>query len=481
MQQYQRFIFDTYLFNDRTGEIQLQYSLDDDISFTETVTIPLQGANLQDMNVTAFANALRSLHLIGGISYYKTCLPKTLEIRSAPLTQDQAAFWNSVYENGLGEFFYRNNIDFRGLIHFPSSQPPPPVPPPPPGEGARGWGLVSKNKGKKPRVLVPLGGGKDSVVTAELLRKAGYDVTLLRMGHHPLIEELARTMKLPLLTVDRRLSPALFDLNAQGALNGHVPITAYLSFVAVIVALLHGFDAVAMSNERSANIGNVEFHGKEINHQWSKSLEFERDFQEYVRQSIATDIEYFSLLRPLSELHIAKLFTELPQYFHCTTSCNKNWKILSSQPPPPVPPPPSGEGARGWGLDKNKDGTKLWCGTCPKCAFVFLLYAAFLPRQTLEEIFGKNLFEDGKLTPLYRELLGLEGIKPFECVGTPEESRAAFLMAHERGDLDDTLMMRMFVSDVLPSIKNEKELLQDVFVPSDEHVIPDAYRSALPS
>jgi hypothetical protein len=358
-----------------------------------------------------------------------------------------------VYTKGLGEFFYRNNLDFHGLINFPKSEsrspnpdPAPPTSPPPPK-----------------KLLVPIGGGKDSIVTAELLKKHGYDVTLLRIGRHPLIEEAARVAGLPLLSIERRLAPELFELNEQGALNGHIPITAYLSILSTVIAELYGFDAVVMSNERSANEGNVEYLGEMINHQWSKSLEFERMFRTYLH-GIHFEIEYFSLLRPLSELAITKIFAGLPKYFPVVTSCNKNWRLAATLSPTPSP---TGGGARGEGIK--------WCGTCPKCASAFATLAAFLPREQLLATFKKNLFDERVLQPMYRQLLGIEGFKPFECVGTPEETKAAFFLAHERGDLNETKAMQLFLAEVLPTLKRPKELVAEALKLSGDHCIPERF------
>ncbi len=415
MKQYETFLFDSYAWKPHAGTIELTYCLDDELSFTETLTLP-SPPFLKPEKEEEFDRALFALHLIGGISYFKTCLPKKMEIRSGELSAKQAAFWNSVYENGLGEFFYTNDIDFAGLINFPAS--PAVTLPALPKKGD--WEQSHK-------ILVPIGGGKDSVVTTERLRRKA-DLTLFRMGHHSLIDALAKTAGLPLLTIKRALAPQLFDLNASGALNGHVPITAYLSFVTIVITLLYDFDAVAMSNEKSANIGNVEFKGKMINHQWSKSEEFENAFRDYVKTFITHRVEYKSELRSMNELEIVREFVKFPQYFPCTTSCNTNWKILAAP--------------------RGRDSGFTWCGRCPKCAFVFALYAAFLPKETLLKIFGKNLFDDASLVPLYKELLGLQGIKPFECVGTPEETKEAFALAKKRGEWNDTFVMKMFQKEV---------------------------------
>jgi hypothetical protein len=454
MKSYNTFIFDSYLFDAREGLIELRYSLDDELEFTETLQLP--AGHRLDTKSPKLEAALFALHLIGGISYFKTCLPKRIEIRSGSLTKEQADFWNSVYENGLGEFAFKNDINLWNTIKFPFVQKEAPL-------------LALKSETKKqflPRVLVPIGGGKDSIVTAELCKKQRFHTTLLRMGDHPFIDELAELAVLPMLTIDRRISPALFKLNTQGALNGHVPITAYLSFLTLVLAELYGFDAVIMSNERSANEGNVAFHGKEINHQWSKSLEFEKALQDYIRTFIGSNVNYFSLLRPLSELQIVKLFTQYPQYFEHFTSCNANWKLLS-------PLPRTGEGS---GVGANR-----WCNKCPKCAFAFLLMSAFLGKEQLMSIFGKNLFEDEALLPLYRELLGIEGFKPFECVGTPDESKAAFLLAHKRGELEETAIMKMFLQDVMPTIKDPEGLIKSVLTSSPEHAIPENFTSLVPS
>lgn len=451
MKQYSTFHFSGYSWNHHAGKISLKYSLDKEIIFEELIFLP---EPVSDERLEAkkweIERLLFALHIIGGISYFKTCTPRTIKIESGELDVHEAKFWNTVYEKGLGEFFFRNNIDFRGLINFPATRPKVVLAP-----------AMRKKPEANPlkRILVPIGGGKDSMATIELLRKTGADMTLLRMEPHPIIEELSHAAGLPMMTVRRQLSPNLFDLNADGALNGHVPVTAYLSILSALLAVLYDFDAVAMSNERSANIGNVEFKGLMVNHQWSKSVEFERMLRRYLADAVLTNIEYFSAVRPFSELKIAQIFSRHPEYFKRVTSCNKNWRIL-----------------------EEHRSEKRWCGACPKCAFVFACMAAFLDKADLMEMFGANFFEDEKLIPLFEELLGIRNFKPFECVGTPEETQAAFLLAHRCGELEDTPVMKMFVKDVLQTIKKPDELLTAALEPTGEHFIPAAFREyILPS
>ncbi len=451
MHQYQTFVFDSFSCSPPDGKILLKYLLTDPgaetIEFVETLTFEPIVRWDESRNRELHA-ACAVLHLIGGISYFKTCLPESIEIRTTPLTQKQADFWTTVYENGLGEFFFRNTIDFRGKIRFPADAMTPPNPLPPLGTSS-----------PRPHALVPIGGGKDSVVTIELLKKGGVQPTLLRIGGHPVISAQAKQAGVPLLEVKRALSPRLFELNEQGALNGHVPITAYLNFLALVLAILRGDQLVVFSNERSANEGNVEYLGTEINHQWSKSLQFEMLLQDLVWKTIGP-VEIFSLLRPLSELKITELLTTIPQYLPLVTSCNENWKIVAKS--------------------KKVSAGNLWCCECPKCAFVFTQLAAFLPIEKVTTLFGKNLYAEEALLPLFRELLGLEGFKPFECVGTTDETKAALLLAHKRGDCEDTAVMKMFIKDVLPGIKDSQALIDSVMTASNDHAIPERFLPLVP-
>jgi UDP-N-acetyl-alpha-D-muramoyl-L-alanyl-L-glutamate epimerase len=426
-----RFIFESYTFQSDKRRIELKYSLDGEVHFTEVIEF---GADFvfEEYDHQALDRALFALHLAGGASYYKTYCPKEIVIQSGVLNQKEAMFWNTLYTKGLGEFFYRNRLDFHDLISFPVG-----------AETHVRLDEVQHSAELPQRVLVPFGGGKDSVVSAELLRANDITETLFRVNGHAIIDELAETAALPLLTIRRTLSPELHRLNEQGALNGHIPITAYITFLSMVVAMLGGYEAVVFSNERSADYGNVLYLGMEINHQWSKSAEAEDLLRAYIRQSIGGPVRYMNPLRALSELHIVKLFTRYPQYFSEATSCNRNWRLLDDHP------------------QHNK-----WCGECPKCAFVFALMAAFLPMEKVSAIFGKNLFEDKSLLGLYRQLWGIEGFKPFECVGTPEETQAAFYLATQRSDYAQTYIGKLFMTDVLPLMADPASVVDSLLMPS---------------
>lgn len=451
--RFQSFSFEHYDFSPDTGELHFAYQLKgaETIPFTETITLP-SNWEYAAYDEALLNRALFATHLMLGISYYKSFCPKQIEIHSGSLNEEQSTFWNTVYTHGLGEFFYEHEIDFRGLIQFPTTGHRVP------SEAALREAPLLKPIQRKTsgKSLLPLGGGKDSLTALALLAKQGKEFDLFTLRDNPIFQAAEQLTGHKRLILGRQIDPQLFSLNKQGAYNGHIPISACISFLSLVVSILYGYESVVFSNEASANEGNTELFGMEINHQWSKSLAFEQLFGNYVQQYITPDFQLFSLLRPYSEYKIVELFAQHPEYFSIFSSCNRNFHINKT---------------------KRRSSESLWCGCCPKCAFTFGLLAAFLDKETLLQIFGKNLFADEDLIPLFEELLGLRDIKPFECVGTPQEMEVAFWKAHALKYYEDTPVMQLFTKKVLPQhdaqyfLEKEKELL----TPSTAHCIPDVF------
>jgi hypothetical protein len=417
--KYQQFWFEGFVYNyDAEKEvflIELNYSLDKKVNFQEKLQIPLEAAAWEKVDLEALKRAISAFHIMAGISYYKTYLPR--EMAGLELTSEQAAFWQKIYQRGLGEFFYSNQIDFRGLINFPYS----PI--------AQPTGFSSKKLSE--RALLPIGGGKDSIVSAEILKNSGLEFQQFSLRDAEPIRATAEAIGKPREIVQRQLDSQLFQLNEQGAYNGHVPITAYISFLLIVCAILGDYRYIVMSLEKSANEGQLLFHGMDINHQYSKSEEFEEDLRNYVSKYIDGEVEYFSLLRGYNELRIAEIFAGLEdfdKYAPVFSSCNANFKINKTEVP------------------------KRWCGHCPKCAFVFLILAAFVPREKLLGIFGENLLNKPELMELHEELLGLRNFKPFECVGTIEESQIAFWLIAQKPEWQNDLLVKYFVTDLAPRL-----------------------------
>jgi hypothetical protein len=411
----QAFRFADAYFEDQTAI--LRYALDDEIELVERIRFP--GAEGEPSEAL-----LELLHLILGVSYYKTAAPQ-LEAEADPVT---AALLNRLYVDGLSEFAYVNRIDVRDRVHFA------------PTAGARRDTLSLPR-----RTAVPIGGGKDSIVTLEALLRAGEPVVAFSVGNPDPIRRTVEAASVPHIVVERELAPNLAELNAAGALNGHVPITAIVSAIACFAAPLYGFDAVAMSNERSASSPNLSWNGLEVNHQWSKGMAFELLFRACLAER-APGLEWFSLLRPYSELAIARAFAGLHGYDAAFTSCNSVFR-----------------------RDPARRGSG-WCCDCPKCRFVFLMLAPWMEPARLERIFGRNLLEDPAQARGFAELVGLGEHKPFECVGEEAESRAALELLRERGEWRDARVVRS-----LDSVPAE---LDPHLEPSPDHCIPARFEGA---
>jgi tRNA(Ile)-lysidine synthase TilS/MesJ len=383
--------------------------------FSEKILLP--SAIASSVNQTLLDKVLVNLSLILGISYWKIFTPEKIELKNINLSFRQAEFWNTVYTKGLGEFFYKNKIDFRNLIQFPYLK-----------NGEISIADVKKTKNRSPRLLLGFGGGKDSIVAAEKLKKNNHNLSLFvlytqKKAH--LIENVIKITNLPYLEVYRFLDEKLFylyqNLPQEKIYNGHVPISAIISFIELLLAVLYDFDQILTANEKSANEGNVFYLSEIINHQWSKSEEYENLFNRYLDQFIAPDIDYHSVIRDLTELDIGNFFSQYPQYFYHFSSCNQNFKI-------------------------NKKDKKRWCGDCPKCLFTYLILAPFLPKKTMIKIFSQDLLNKKTLVLLFEQLLGKKETKPFECVGTKEDVVKALKLLETQADYKNDYLITYYKS-----------------------------------
>lgn len=435
-----KFIYKNPIWDPQQKKATFSYQLhhkNEVLNFTETLIFP-SDQPFTGIPQLLLKNVLGNLSLALGISYYKLYCPKEIILEGIQLSKEQADFWNTVYTKGLGEFFYKNRVDFRGLISFPFSNKT--ILSTPFSKGGKG--------DLKNRSLVGIGGGKDSIVAAEILKSLKKPFTAFIINSHSLQKQVAKLVDSDILFIKREIDPLLLELNKKPeAYNGHVPVSSIYAFIGLLAALLYDYRYIIVSNEKSANYGNTTYLGETINHQWSKSFEFEQLFHEYVKKYLTPDVKYFSLLRPLNEISIGKLFSNYPQYFPVFSSCNKNFKITGKT-------------------------DKRWCGECAKCAFTFAILAAFLPKNQLLNIFGQNLFNKISLMQTYKELLGVEPIKPFDCVGTAEEVKVAFYLAMKKKEYENDIIMKFFQKEVLPKIANIATLEKEVFKLQDKHGIP---------
>ena len=450
-------------FDAQTGIAQLVYAFDDGPELVETVTIPGAPFDLDDARAAAAEQALRLLHLIAGVSYYKAAVPQDIRIDGYDIDAGTAALLETIYLNGLGEFAYRNGLNLHGRIAFPvarversetrgSSLDAPKAPGFTCGS-TRATNAVSL--GLREHALVAIGGGKDSLVSIEALRGIGVEQTVTWIGGSQLIKACAERTGLPTLNLGRQLAPELFEYNRQGAWNGHIPVTAINSAILVFAAVLLDADQVVFSNERSASYGSMIMFDDgrgtgEVNHQWSKGWAFEQAFGDYVQHHIAADLKYYSLLRPLSELAVARQFAKTDRYDAHFSSCNRNFHILGERP------------------------VNRWCGVCPKCHFVFLALAPFMPKPRLVGIFGRNLLDDVSQIGGYDALLEYQDHKPFECVGEGKESRAAMAWLSERPEWREDEIVERFAREIRPQLSPLEQQIAPLLILDDEHRVPAA-------
>ena len=383
--------------------LRCTYALDDE-QFTEVIGVAAGGrsATVDTLPVEA---AARLVFLLAGVSYYKAAAPPL--IAAGPgvggLTDAEATLLLAHHVDGLGEYAYRNDLDLSGLRIDAEVVPSPPVVAPP--EYPR-------------RLLVPFGGGIDSIVTVEGVRATAPDADLAlfvlsRPGDHFAAIEAPREVSgLPVVRAWRTLDPKILESAQRGYRNGHVPVTGILSAVALLAAAAHGRDAVVMSNEWSASAPNLNHAGRPVNHQWSKSLAFEELLRSALATSPLAGINYHSWLRPRSELWVARQFADLRRYHGAFRSCNRSFTLDP---------------------DRRLD---RWCGECDKCCFIDLILAPYVAPEGLASVFdGGEPLRNAALAPAFDALCGLSGDpKPFECVGDIDECRVAAALADRRND-----------------------------------------------
>ncbi len=433
--------------------LQLVYSYQvGSIAYSHTVF--LQGVteqNLENVSSTDLQDLVCHIGLIEAFSYWKATCSPCISVVAFKISPQQALWWHTVLVKGMGEYFFVNQIDFT-QENFVQ--------------------IVSKNSGsttfsKHPRtipnvttgtkILIPVGGGKDSIVSLELLTNS-YDAKLLGCLLVNPTQAALDSAKLSGISVshvvDRQFDPKLSRFTQEQGLNGHVPVSASFAWISLLIARLFKYDLIALSNEASSNEGSVEYKGHMVNHQYSKTYEFELALQKYVRDWLSPSSPwYFSLLRPLHELQIAKVFAEHTRYHSVFRSCNRGQK------------------------------TNSWCGKCPKCLFAYLILSPFISQERLIEIFGSAVLNSQALWPELQQLLGIVPQKPLECVGTRAECLAAVHLTTKKLSAENkplpSLIQRV-QSEPSMQHHNLNILSQDILTGWNEHhSVPDELATIL--
>ena len=385
--EYKEFIYKEYKISEDEKYIKIEYKFEipNLQVFTPTIEIEKRNIEFESIDNDIIKNIVFNIGMVEALSYWKCACPKKMIIECGNLNIEQIQWFKKLYYYGLGEYRYINNIDIsmEEMIEIECNCKQ---------ENEIDINKIDVKKELK-GTLIPIGGGKDSCVTLELLKDNKEDNLCIMIGGKEPSIQAAKVAGYEdkIVHIKRTIDKNLIELNKQGFLNGHTPFSAMLAFLSYLIATLTGKKHVALSNESSANESNVE--GEKINHQYSKSFEFEQDFRDYANKYLKTNVEYFSMLRPLNELQIAMLFARNENYHTIFRSCNVGSKSVPWE----------------------------WCGNCPKCLFVYVILSPFLYKEKLINIFKQDLFEKQELLNTFIELCGYGKTKPFECVGTYEE------------------------------------------------------------
>lgn len=441
-EKYPVFIYKSFDISENKDNIRISYefSIPELADFKPSWVFP-KPENITASDDIIFKNLVFSLGMAEAVSYWKAVCSPVFRVECGTLAPEQAEWWKKLYFMGLGEFFYVNgiNADFNNFIEINSC------------------GNFSGENIKRPDLsgcLVPVGGGKDSALTLETLTCAGKKCRCYGINGRNSITATVTTAGLPaeaLITATRNFDRSLIEYNKKGFLNGHTPFSSVVAFSAEITAYLHGLKYIVLSNESSANESTVI--GQNVNHQYSKSFEFEQDFHEYEEKYLKTGIYYFSFLRPLSEFQIAKMFSAHRKYLPIFRSCNLGGKVSPD----------------------------VWCGECPKCLFVCLILSPFLTDGELTAIFGKDLLNDTTMTEYFTELIGKSTHKPFECVGSVDEVNLSVSLAiRKRNGAKLPFLLEYYVKQGFynPEYLDEKnnEYCKHF---SSENLLPESFREIL--
>lgn len=441
---FNKFYFDHFAFDYETLIASFSYSFDESVYFTETIDFKAEWFQPRDnIDKGTFKNILFHLHIAMWISYYKAYPTKELIVKSWYLNDDQKSFWGKFYQNWMGEFLYKNKIIPQGLFNFINYETQKEI-------------IPTKYKINTDKAILPFGWWKDSLVSFELLRTMWVPLDLFTFGKdYEAHKSSANLTWEKRMVIQRHIDPKLFEMNQNGYFNGHVPITWIISFSLTVISYLYDYKYIVFSNEKSADVENIIWEWMKINHQFSKSVEFEKDFNHYVKKNISEDVRYFSLLNWLYDLNVAKIFSHYPQYFTSFVSCNNNFKII----------------------EKNKYTDQRRCLACPKCFSVFCMLRPRITDQQVIEIFGRDIYQEEDKVSEFKKLLGVEDHKPFECVWTTRESTLAMYYVYQQykqADKELWPVLSFFEQEILPTLdeKKVKELEIESFNLYLESTIP---------
>lgn len=442
--KYPEFVYESFAWelNGNSLNVNFRFKLKPDIVFNPSLTFKnIDTERFASLDKKLLDNFLFHIGMIESFSYWKVVASRKIIVEAGVLNKDQINWWEELLLKGMGQFFYENEINFqqKDFIQIVSK-----------GEEQE-KNSPADHRGNLLGVMVAIGGGKDSAVTADIVGKNKKNIAAFALNPtEAALNTIEKSGIGKTIVVRRQLDKQLLKLNKKGYLNGHTPFSALLAFISIFTAWLHAYKYVAFSNESSSDESNVNYLGEEINHQYSKTSEFENKFRDYTKKHLEAGVDYFSFLRPLYEIQISKIFSKLDKYFPVIKSCNKGSK------------------------------TNSWCCECPKCLSTFILLHPFLEEKDLLNIFPVNMYEDVSHKALLLSLVGENEVKPFECVGTREEITIALYLSIKKADGKKLPALLEFANEKV--IKKQKDLdkrAQKIFGHWASNNLPTAFKPLL--
>lgn len=443
---YEFYIFKP-IFDIKNLQVVFKYCFDNIEFFEETIHLDKNFETIKNLDNQILDNILSNISIAIWISYYKLFPTNKIILNEFVIDDYQKKFWNEFYFYWLWEFFYKNNLDIK---HFQKI------------DFVCNWNINNFQKidfKLSEKAIVPIGWWKDSNVSIELLKqnKIDFDIFSFCSSDKKIYQDIQNISWKKRLIIQRKISQNLIKLNKNWYYNWHVPISWIISFVLILISYLYNYKYIVFSNEKSANYWNVIYNWIKINHQYSKSYEFEKKFRNYTKKYINWNIEYFSILRPYFEIKIIKLFSKFPQYFDFFSSCNRNFEI------------------------SKINNEKIWCWECPKCVYVYPILRMYIWKEKTNKIFWKDLFENESLIELFETLIWIKWFKPFECVWTIDESLYSIYSNYKsftkQKKLDNTKILPIILKKLenyLKNISSEKikKIRNKFFKKYNTHCIP---------
>lgn len=436
--KYDTFYFESFKLNlsDFYIEVNYHYSFDKKIDFNHVLRIKKNEQLKNIIDFKKYEKIIICLGIIEGINYYKMICPKNIKIKCMKLNEEENKWWEKLYYKGLGELLYLNGIKVLEdeFVKFLSCE-------------------TEIDKIKLENVegnLILVGGGKDSNTSLELLSDEKEKNNILIVNPREASFESAKIAgynEEEIIIVNRIIDKNLIEYNKEGYLNGHIPFSAMLSFLSTFIACMTNKKYVVVSNESSANEDTVDG----ANHQYSKSFEYENDFRKYLKEFVFENdnVEYYSILRPLFELQIVKLFVKYEKYLKIFKSCNIGSKIIEKK--------------------------EIWCNKCPKCLFVYILLLSQLEENRVIDIIGSNMLDNEEFKEDFNKLIGVLEEKPFECIGTKDEVNAAMsiIINKEEYNTDNIpCLIKYYKEECKEKHFNDEEIKKIIYNFDDNNNVP---------